>query len=313
MTELVTFACFVLLISPAAVNFMIRRRERLERERALERRLGNAPAGGAPAQLAWAPPKDEVVRMLDRLSVLPWVGGYLSETMREASAPMLLAIPALMVAGTVVSGKWLTVSGSLFFGVAAATLPVFYAHRKSKQRLKLLAEQLPYLIDLLKSALESGHTMLRALQMAGQNLPEPVSSELRLIVEQVQLGMTLPLALEAMYQRAPVDELGFLVAAVRVQSDVGNSLAEVFQHVSQGMRNRQRAEHQLRALTAQSRASAVIVTLLPFMVLAAFSLINPDYSRPLFHNHYGQKMLEAAIVLDIVAYFVMRRIARVNY
>ena len=225
----------------------------------------------------------------------------------------MLAIPALLVVGTFVSGHWLNVPGALLFGVAAATAPVLYARRKRTQRLKLLGEQLPYLIDLLKSALESGHTMLRALQMAGQNLPEPVSGELRLIVEQVQLGMTLPLALEAMYQRAPVEELGFLVAAVRVQTDVGNSLAEVFQHVAEGMRNRQRAEHQLRALTAQSRASAVIVTLLPFIVLAAFSLINPDYSRPLFHNEYGQKMLETAIVLDIIAFFVMRRIARVNY
>jgi len=313
MTELVTFVCFVLLISPAVAYYALRQKHRRAQDRILERRLGNSPAAGTPSPVAWAPPKDEVVRVLARLRALPWVGGYLGETMREATVPTLLTIPALLVAGTVVSGKWLTVSGALLFGLAASTLPVFYARRKSKQRLKLLGEQLPYLIDLLKSALESGHTMLRALQMAGQNLPEPISSELRLIVEQVQLGMTLPLALEAMYQRAPVEELAFLVAAVRVQTDVGNSLAEVFQHVSEGMRNRQRAEHQLRALTAQSRASAVIVTLLPFIVLGAFSLINPDYSRPLFHNHYGQKMLEAAIVLDIVAYFVMRKIARVNY
>jgi Flp pilus assembly protein TadB len=48
-------------------------------------------------------------------------------------------------------------------------------------------------------------------------------------------------------------------------------------------------------------------------VLAAFTLINPAYSMPLFHNEYGQKMLETAVVLDVIAYFVMRRIARVNY
>jgi tight adherence protein B len=244
------------------------------------------------------------------LLISPVVAYY---TMRQATVPLMLAIPALLVVGTFVSGHWLNVPGALLCGVAAATAPVLYARRRCTQRLKLLGEQLPYLIDLLRSALESGHTMLRALQMAGQNLPEPVSGELRLIVEQVQLGMTLPLALEAMYERAPVEELGFLVAAVRVQTDVGNSLAEIFQHVAEGMRNRQRAEHQLRALTAQSRASAVIVSLLPFIVLAAFSLINPDYSRPLFHNEYGQKMLETAIVLDIIAFFVMRRIARVHY
>jgi tight adherence protein B len=312
MTELITLVCFVLLISPVVAYYTMRQKHRLAEERVLERRLGNSPASPR-AEAAWTPPKDEMTLVLARLSTVPWVGGFFSETMRQATVPLMLAIPALLVACTLVSAHWLNVPGALLCGVAAATAPVLYARRRRTQGLKLLGEQLPYLIDLLRSALESGHTMLRALQMAGQNLPEPVSGELRLIVEQVQLGMTLPLALEAMYERAPVEELGFLVAAVRVQTDVGNSLAEIFQHVAEGMRNRQRAEHQLRALTAQSRASAVIVSLLPFVVLAAFSLINPDYSRPLFHNEYGQKMLETAIVLDIIAFFVMRRIARVHY
>ncbi|HTJ09763.1 MAG TPA: type II secretion system F family protein [Candidatus Binataceae bacterium] len=312
MTELITLVCFALLISPALVYYVIRRKHRLAQDRVLERRLGDSSAT-PDTQPAWIPPKDEMPLVLARLRLVPWVGSYLSQTMQQATVPLVLAIPALLVAGTVISGHWLKVPGALICGLAAATLPVLYARRKGSQRLALLSEQLPYLIDLLKSALESGHTMLRALQMAGQNLPEPISSELRLIVEQVQLGMTLPLAFEAMYQRAPVEELAFLVAAVRVQTDVGNSMAEIFQHVAEGMRNRQRAEHQLRALTAQSRAGAIIVTLLPFIVLLAFSFINPSYSRPLFHNAYGQKMLETAVVLDIIAFLVMRKIARVDY
>jgi tight adherence protein B len=157
---------------------------------------------------------------------MPWAGGYLGETIRLANAPILLAIPALMVAGTVVFTHWLSLPAALLCGIGAASLPLLYLRRKRKRWLKLIAEQLPYLIDLLRSALESGHTMLRALQMAGRNLPEPVSGELRLIVEQVQLGMTMPLALEAMYERAPVEELGFMVAAVRIQSDVGSSMPQ---------------------------------------------------------------------------------------
>jgi len=313
MTELVTFVCFVLLMTPAALYYVNRRQQRLAQEGILERRLANAQPGPLAQLPAWGPPKDEMTRVLARLNALPWVGGYLGETMRQANVPMLLAVPALMVAGTFISGRWMNLPGALLCGVGAAALPVIYARQKYKKRLKLLAEQLPYFIDLLKSALESGHTMLRALQMSGQNLPEPVSGELRVIVEQVGLGMPLPLALEAMHRRAPLEELGFLVAAVRMQSDVGSSLAEVLQHVSEGMRHRQRAEQQLRALTAQSRASAMIVTLLPFSVLAAFSLINPAYSAPLFHNDYGRAMLKTAVVLDLVAYFVMRRIARVDF
>jgi Flp pilus assembly protein TadB len=253
MTELTTLVCFVLLISPAVAYYTMRQQHRLAQERVLQRRLGNSPAS-LRAQSAWTAPKDEMTLVLARLSTVPWVGGYLRETMRQATVPLMLAIPALLVAGTVVSGHWLDVPGALLCGLAAASVPVVYARRKRAQRLKLLGEQLPYLIDLLKAALESGHTMLRALQMAGLNLPEPVSGELRLIVEQVQLGMTLPLALEAMYERAPVEELGFLVAAVRVQSDVGNSLAEVFQHVAEGMRGNARSISCARSQRSRGRA-----------------------------------------------------------
>jgi tight adherence protein B len=312
MAVLVAIIFFALLVSPTAALYVTSRRQRFERDRTLARRLGQAPTDVRTAP-ALASPSQRIARLAAGLSTMPWAGGYLGETIRLANAPILLAIPALMVAGTVVFTHWLSLPAALLCGIGAASLPLLYLRRKRKRWLKLIAEQLPYLIDLLRSALESGHTMLRALQMAGRNLPEPVSGELRLIVEQVQLGMTMPLALEAMHERAPVEELGFMVAAVRIQSDVGSSMAEIFQHAAEGMRSRQRAEHQLRALTAQSRASAVIVTLLPFIVLAAFSLINPAYSRPLFHNEFGIKMLETAIVLDIIAFFVMRRIARVNY
>jgi len=312
VTELVTFVCFVLLISPAIAYYANRREQQGARNRELERRLANAPAG-LPMQPAWTTPRDGMAGVLAGLSALPWVGSHLSESMRQASAPMLIAIPALLVVVSVVSTAWMDLPVALLIGVAAAAMPLLYLRRRRRQWLKLLGEQLPYLIDLLKSALESGHTMLRALQMAGQNLPEPLAGELRVIIEQIQFGMPLPLALEALYRRAPIEEMGFLVAAVRVQADVGSSLAAVLLHVSEGMRDRQRAEHQLRALTAQSRASAIIVTMLPFIVLAGFSLINPAYSRPLFHNEYGIKMLETAVVLDTIAYFVMRRMARVKF
>jgi tight adherence protein B len=312
MTELVTIACFALLVSPAVMHYMMGRRERLDREHELERRLGNYDPHQHRSS-ALAPANRATERLVAAVGGLPWIGRSLAPIVRPASAPTLLAIPLLFAGATIAAASRLGAGGAILAGIAAAALPLLYLRRMRKRRLNLLNEQLPYLIDLLKSALESGHTILRALQMAGQNLAEPVSSEIRLIVEQVQLGMTLPLALEAMYEREPIEELGFLVAAVRVQSDVGNSLAEVLQHVSQGMRNRQRAEHQLHALTAQSRASAVIVTMLPFIVLAVFSVINPSYSRPLFHNEFGVKMLETAIALDAIAFVVMRRISRVNY
>jgi tight adherence protein B len=303
---------FVALISPALILYNARQRRFADRERNLLRRLGNGGAAGAgpPSRLLL---RERIRPLVERAAELPWVGRYFTEMLRQASIPMLLSAPLLLAAGFMAAAQRFGVAAAAVAGLAAAALPFIYLRAMHRRWLRTVSEQLPYLVDLLKAALESGHTMLRALQMSSHNMPEPLSGELRVIVERVQLGMPVALALDSMYQRIRLDELGFLAAAVRIQSDIGSSLAEVFQHVSQGMRSRQRAEQQLSALTAQSRASAAIVTLLPFIVLAGLTLINPKYSEPLFHNPAGILMLKTAVVLDVVAFFVMRKIGRVNY
>jgi len=222
-------------------------------------------------------------------------------------------IIGLFVLGFAISLAYFHVVIALAFGAALSALPVFYLRFLRKGRLKTFGQQLPYILDLLRSALEAGHTLLRALELAAENSPEPMAGELRRVVEQVRVGITLPGALESIYRRIPEEELGFLAIAVRIQAQVGSSLAEILQHVAAGVRTRQRLQQQLKMLTAQSRTSAVIVTLLPFVVLAAFAFIRPGYAAPLFHDPTGIKLLETAIVLDVMAFLAMRRIARIQY
>ena len=59
--------------------------------------------------------------------------------------------------------------------------------------------------------------------------------------------------------------------------------------------------------------SAIIVSALPGVILGVFSLMRADYTQALFHDPMGIRMLEAAIVMDVVAFIIMREIARVDY
>jgi tight adherence protein B len=303
---------FAALAAPLVFLYVHRQVQAREREFRLARRLGGGVRGEAGAE-GWGERKPPLVRLAQVLARLPWLGRSLSEFPLHASRATLTATLLLFVGGTVIFGYWFHPVTALAAGIALGVLPAVYQRRLRARQLRLFAEQLPYLVDLLKSALEAGHTLLRALQMAAQNLPEPIANEVGMMVEQVQLGMSMAEALEGMLRRVPVEELKFLVAAVRIQSEVGSSLAEILQHVSDSVRARQRAEHQLRALTAQSRASAVVVSLLPFIVLGVFSLINPQYAHPLFYNRLGVRLLQLAIGLDAAAFLIMRRLSRVDY
>ncbi|MGH7917112.1 MAG: type II secretion system F family protein [Candidatus Binataceae bacterium] len=202
---------------------------------------------------------------------------------------------------------------ALGVGVGLATLPFVYVRIRRKRRLRAFAMQLPFALDLIKSSLEAGHSLLRAVQVLVQEFSDPISGEVRTVLEQARLGMTLPRAFEETLKRVPEDDLRLLVIAVKVQSEVGSSLAQIVGRLSEIVRTRQRLQAQIRSMTAQSRMSGMIVGLLPIIVLGAFSVVQPSYVEMLFHDPSGILALKIATGLDLMAFLTIRRILRVDY
>lgn len=312
--ELLVAIFFAVLFIVLAVSLWANRHaDHLRRLRVAGTRLVGS-SGAAPATTPGA--RRELARDATApwYPLVRWAGDALAQAGLElAPETLLVSLVALTLAGPALAAIWLPVNTALAGGLSIPLVALFWLRDRRQRRLKTLAHQIPYLLDTLKAALEAGHTLLRGLQMAAQNNPEPLAGELRVIVDQVRVGVNLPLALEAMYRRVPIDDLSFLTDAVSVQEETGSSLAQILEHVAQSIRNRQRLADQIRVLTSQSRMSAIIVAALPGVILGAFSLMRGDYTAALFHTPIGNRMLEAGCAMDVVAFFIMREIARVDY
>lgn len=247
--------------------------------------------------------------LLQRLEEYMWQAGVYIRV-----SELLLIMLLLFGAGTAAGMVWLAdLMSAIACGLALSAVPLLYIRFRQKRRLRAFALQLPEILDLLKSSLEAGHSLLRGLQVVVEEFPDPASGELRVVLEQARLGVPIPRALEDMLKRVPEDSLRFLVVAVKVQSDVGSSLAEIVGRLSETLRSRQRAQMQIRTMTAQSRMSGMVVGILPALVLAAFSVIQPGYAHTLFYDPLGIKMLKAAIGLDVMAFIAIRRITKFDY
>src|SRR5229473_2713487 len=170
-----------------------------------------------------------------------------------------------------------------------------------------------FALDLMKSSLEAGHSLNRGLQLTVQEFADPLGSEFRTVLEQTRIGLPLPRALEDMIKRVPEDDLRLLVVAIKVQNEVGSSLAGIVGRLAEIVRTRQRLRLQIRALTAQSRMGGMIVGSLPIVVLAAFSLVQPGYAAVLFSDPTGQKILKTAITLDALAFLTIRRLLKLKF
>jgi tight adherence protein B len=258
---------------------------------------------------------EEVLSRLYRLHLLQkleenlWQAGIYAR-LSDVLLVMLLLFTAGLFAGEAIWGIELF---SIALGGAVATLPIVYVRIRRQRRLKAFAKQLPYALDLIKSSLEAGHTLMRGLQVVVAEFADPLGTEFRSAIEQSRLGLPLPRAMEEMLKRVPQDDLRLLVVAVRVQSEVGSSLAVIIGRLSEIVRTRQRLQQQIRALTAQSRMSGMLVGFLPLVMLGAFSVIQPSYTNTLFFDPTGQKILEVAFMLDVFAFLTIRKLLKVKY
>jgi tight adherence protein B len=244
---------------------------------------------------------------------------HLEEAMWQAGMYMrvgdMLLIIVLMFGAGLFIGNLIFHDMLIAAGVGAGIglMPLLYIQFQKKRRLRAFANQLPFALDLIKSSLEAGHSLQRALQVLVAEFADPLGSEFRTVLEQNRIGLPLPRALEDMLKRVPEDDLRLLVVAVRVQTEVGSSLAQIVGRLSEIVRIRQRLRLQIKALTAQSRFGGLVVGCLPVVVLLLFSLIQPGYTDQLFHDPTGQKILKFAIASDLLALITIRRLLRVNY
>jgi tight adherence protein B len=227
---------------------------------------------------------------------------------------MMLIIVLMFCAGLFLGqALWHDLLFGAAFGVAFGFLPIVYIRFRRLRRMKAFIQQLPFALDLIKSSLEAGHSLNRGLQVVVQEFSDPLGSEFRTVLEQTRIGLPLPRALEDMLKRVPEDDLRLMVVAVKVQNDVGSSLASIIGRLSDIVRTRQRLRLQIRALTAQSRMGGMIVGSLPIVVLGAFSLVQPGYAQVLFSDPTGLKILKTAIVLDGLAFITIRRLLKLKY
>jgi tight adherence protein B len=192
--------------------------------------------------------------------------------------------------------------------VVGALLPVGAVWMKGRRRLAAFEEQLPDILLGIAASLKAGHSFKQGLQAVVDDGAEPAAKEFKRVLTETRLGRPLDAALTDMAERVGSPNLSFIVTAISVQTQVGGSLASLFDMVADTVRNRQQFARKIKALTAMGRMSAYVLVALPFFLAAALTLINPSYMAPLFKTSAGHMMIFTAIGMMIVGSLFLKKI-----
>jgi tight adherence protein B len=200
----------------------------------------------------------------------------------------------------------------IFFGVSVGFLPYMYINHARHRRMKIFDEKLPDALDLMARAMKAGHAFPGALQMVGSEMTGPISSEFKVVFDEINFGLSVQDALANLIARLPSTDLSYFVIAVVIQNETGGNLAELLGQISALIRARLKLFGTIRVLSAEGRLSAWILTLLPFVLALLLSFLNPKFFNILFTDPQGIKIITIAFVLMLLGVFWMSKVVKIR-
>lgn len=201
---------------------------------------------------------------------------------------------------------------AFIFALIALFCPFIYLQFIIWKRLRKFLEQFPDGLDMISQSLQAGLGLTQSMVFVAKEMPDPLGTEFSVFIEEVNLGLPLGDALKKFEERMNLPEVRLFNTALMVQREVGGSLAELLNKLSNIIRDRFRIERLIKSLTAQNRISAwTVCSVPPFLAFFMF-LREPVMMNKMLQNPIGRGMLAAALVLEVVGILVFRKIIKIH-
>ena len=199
----------------------------------------------------------------------------------------------------------------VILAVVGFLLPWAYLRNRRGHRLRQFDANLPRAMELIANSMKAGQSVAQSLTAVTDNAGPPVSDEFALARREIELGASLESALNNMVKRIGSNDLKLMVMVITIQRSVGGDLPAILVTLADTMRQREEMRAEILAATAQSRATALIITLLPIVAALLLYFIVRDYFRPMLINPIGWVMLVLSGFLLFVGNVIIRRLTAI--
>ena len=208
-------------------------------------------------------------------------------------------------------------TGNLWFTILGAALalpaPWVILSALKKRRHKRFGIQLATALSQMGNALKAGQSLQQAINLVHEEMPNPIAQEFRLLSHELHFGTDIVEALRNLSERMPGEDLTLMVTAVDISTEVGGNLAEVFDTLSNTIRDRQTLESKVSALTAQGRMQGIVLCSIPVGLCALLSLFFPGMMDPLFTTQIGWATLALCTIMIGAGWFTIQKMVKVDF
>lgn len=207
-------------------------------------------------------------------------------------------------------------STSPIFGLMAAIcllvgLGAFARHARERE-IEAMREEVPEMLHALGACFHAGYSLLQAFQYLARESHGPLARFFERAKSDLETGRTATETLERMREASALPELAFVAAALEIQHQTGGSLQKVLDCARDSIEGELALRRSLRVQTAQARLSMRVVTIMPFALMAVFSLVSPEFLAPFFSSGLGIAVFCAATGMQVTGVLIVRRMLDVK-
>jgi tight adherence protein B len=191
--------------------------------------------------------------------------------------------------------------------VIFAILPFFQKRRKQK-----MLKQLPEALELISNALKTGYSIVQTLDLVAKENFSPLSEEFAKLIQALKFGESFEVAFNDLADRLEIPEMRTVVDTILITRETGGNMTHVIEGLLEIMRENQRLQGEVKALTAQGRISTLVIGSMPIFLFALLMMLSPEYMMLFFSHPLGLIMLVIAGTSQIIGYVVMHKLIQLK-
>jgi len=237
---------------------------------------------------------------------------HLRADVADAPAATLLRCIGLGATGLVAVTLLIGPAVGLVVALLVGSLPLVRLGLMARQRQARFARQFGQALEFLARSMRSGLDLPGAMRVACEEFPDPIATEFRRAVDEINYGMPVEAAIERIDERVDCRDLGYLSACVSIQRETGGGLAQSLNTLANAIRERRIFEGKVHGLSAQGRLSAWVLCILPLAVLALMMVTNPSYVGVLLDTTTGNKVLAGTLLMTAAGVVWVAMLVRVR-
>ncbi|WP_292446034.1 type II secretion system F family protein [Mesorhizobium sp.] len=201
----------------------------------------------------------------------------------------------------------------IVFVAIGFVLPLLVLRRARNKRIQKFAKQLPNALDMIVRSLRAGHPASVAVGLVAREMPDPLGTEFGIVSDEITFGLSIEQAVRKLSQRVGFEGLHLLAISLSIQAKTGGNLTEILSNLSLVLRERQKLRLKIKALSAEGRVSAWIISLFPVAMFLILQILAPSYYGKVWHDPLIMPVFVIFGLWALLGDFIMYRMVNFDF